>query len=670
MASDNSPRSYAGVPKLTKLNYLDWAMQVKAYLTGATNHWHVIEGAEKPDGSYDRPVLPADKKSMEWLDWRKSERVACGVLMATAGEIHTEIILWNKGKPYDIWKAIEGQHLQQDTSLHHEAWMQLLALRKKVDEAYVDFYRRVESSYARVHHITPKNQTAEERGQELTLFTILSGLPHDDSLHRSLIAQRSLTLGDAFSAFLHTDAGDQAYTESANVASSSNQCHLCSLAEHFACDCHHRKAINQLVAQQNSNSTGNGNSTGSGRRKPHGNSTSNGGSNTQAVVSPTSGTSATRTTGTGSASNCTTANAVTATQETAGVATLFLTSTSHLADVWLCDSGASSSMSGDRSAFRDLRLDRRAIRLADGKVVYSEGLGLILFLSDCGYTITIHDALYIPHLAANLFTSNKFAKQHHDSMSEVTDYPQRKWLNQQTGAVEFTATIQSNDLAYLDWKVAPRCETASVSIEELHAWLNHLPFPAVRQLIRDRSVDGVPNHVLDTEAHDEFCKDCVNGKLSRALHTKPAARAEQPLHRVFSDVHGPVLVRSRQGHYYWVTFIDDYSRFPAIYFVAKKSNVFAAFRRYKAWAENATGQRISIFRNDKGTEYMSTEFDRFLKDAGISREHSVRDTPQQLGVAEQMNRLIAEGITTALSQSGLMHTWWEDTATHWLHAKI
>jgi hypothetical protein len=134
--------------------------------------------------------------------------------MATAGEIHTEIILRNKGKPYDIWKAIEGQHLQQDASLHHKAWMQLLALHKKVNEAYIDFYHCVKSSYTRVHHITPKNQMAEECGQELTLFTILSGLLHNDSLCRSLIVQRSLTLGDAFSAFLHTDAGDQACYES------------------------------------------------------------------------------------------------------------------------------------------------------------------------------------------------------------------------------------------------------------------------------------------------------------------------------------------------------------------------------------------------------------------------------------------------------------------------
>ena len=36
----------------------------------------------------------------------------------------------------------------------------------------------------------------------------------------------------------------------------------------------------------------------------------------------------------------------------------------------------------------------------------------------------------------------------------------------------------------------------------------------------------------------------------------------------------------------------------------------------------------------------------FLADAGIRREHSIRDTQQQLGVAERLNRTLDEGITT------------------------
>jgi len=181
--SDNNSHSYSGIPKLTKLNYYDWAMQVKAYLMGPADHWHVIEGDEKADGSYDQPEPPTDKTSKEWIDWRKSKCMACGVIMATARQLHGELILQNKGKLYNMWKAIEAQHLQHDASLHHEAWMQFLALHKKVEERYADWFHCIKSTYAKVLHITPKNQTAKQHGQELTLFTILSGLPHDNSLH-------------------------------------------------------------------------------------------------------------------------------------------------------------------------------------------------------------------------------------------------------------------------------------------------------------------------------------------------------------------------------------------------------------------------------------------------------------------------------------------------------
>jgi len=54
-----------------------------------------------------------------------------------------------------------------------------------------------------------------------------------------------------------------------------------------------------------------------------------------------------------------------------------------------------SSMSSVRSAFSSLKSDRRPIRLADGRVIYSEGLGSIRFLSDCGYVITIERCGYV-----------------------------------------------------------------------------------------------------------------------------------------------------------------------------------------------------------------------------------------------------------------------------------
>ena len=80
----------------------------------------------------------------------------------------------------------------------------------------------------------------------------------------------------------------------------------------------------------------------------------------------------------------------------------------------------------------------------------------------------------------------------------------------------------------------------------------------------------------------------------------------------------------------------------------KKSETFSCFKRFKAWAENLTGKKIKRFRDDKDGEYMSKEFQNFLDEYGISREHTVCNRPQQNGVAEQANRLFAERIVALL----------------------
>ena len=75
----------------------------------------------------------------------------------------------------------------------------------------------------------------------------------------------------------------------------------------------------------------------------------------------------------------------------------------------------------------------------------------------------------------------------------------------------------------------------------------------------------------------------------------------------YTDVH-EVGAHSREGHYYWVTFIDDKSRFKAVMPIQQKSKTFAAFKVFRAYAESQTGKQIKAIRNDKAGEYMSKEF--------------------------------------------------------------
>ena len=55
-------------------------------------------------------------------------------------------------------------------------------------------------------------------------------------------------------------------------------------------------------------------------------------------------------------------------------------------------------------------------------------------------------------------------------------------------------------------------------------------------------------------------------------------------------------------------------------------------------------------QDDKAGEYMSKAFIKFCDDCGILRRHTVRNRPQQNGVAERANRTMSDDITAMLAE--------------------
>ena len=94
--------------------------------------------------------------------------------------------------------------------------------------------------------------------------------------------------------------------------------------------------------------------------------------------------------------------------------------------------GPLARITGDRAALSDLRSNRRPIRLANGMVTFSEGIGSIWFLSSCGYRFIKHDILLVPLLATRPFSANRFAVEHKSTQLKVMEDPERRWINSQT----------------------------------------------------------------------------------------------------------------------------------------------------------------------------------------------------------------------------------------------
>jgi transposase InsO family protein len=93
---------------------------------------------------------------------------------------------------------------------------------------------------------------------------------------------------------------------------------------------------------------------------------------------------------------------------------------------------------------------------------------------------------------------------------------------------------------------------------------------------------------------------------------------------------------------YFVIFIDDFFRKVWVYFMRQKSEMFAKFKFWKVEVENQTGKKVKCLRTDNVTKYTNDEFRDFYEQHGIKRHFTVRKIPQQNGVAERMNRSIAE----------------------------
>ena len=140
-----------------------------------------------------------------------------------------------------------------------------------------------------------------------------------------------------------------------------------------------------------------------------------------------------------------------------------------------------------------------------------------------------------------------------------------------------------------------------------------------------------------------FCESCIEDKMQRKpFEPLKEVCSTRKLQCVHSNICGPMPTESLGGKKYFVSFIDDYSRCCRVYLMRQKSEVFSKFKEFEALVTNDTGLTIGTLHTDNGGEYVSKEFEDYLRSNGISQDFTVPYSPTQNGVAERMNRSLLE----------------------------
>lgn len=140
-------------------------------------------------------------------------------------------------------------------------------------------------------------------------------------------------------------------------------------------------------------------------------------------------------------------------------------------------------------------------------------------------------------------------------------------------------------------------------------------------------------------------------------------KATRRLHTIHSDV-CQLSHQARDGSKYFVTFIDDFTKFGVVYFIHAKSQVFECLQHFVSSSERETGEKIVELRSDNGGEYISLRLKVYLRSLGIRHTMGPPHTPQLNGVAERYNRTLLQRMKPLLKDSPYHREFWTEALSY------
>ena len=162
----------------------------------------------------------------------------------------------------------------------------------------------------------------------------------------------------------------------------------------------------------------------------------------------------------------------------------------------------------------------------------------------------------------------------------------------------------------------------------------------------------------DYEPENKRCTACILAKTTRSPFPKRREKSSKQLELIHSDLCGP-NPPTHVGNIYFVTFVDDYSRYWWVYTINRKSAaaILAPFTQFIKDAENKAECKVKSMRTDGGGEY-EKETAAFMKSQGIEPLPSAPYSPESNGIAERLNRTLNEMVRAMLFQANMPQSFW------------
>ena len=119
-----------------------------------------------------------------------------------------------------------------------------------------------------------------------------------------------------------------------------------------------------------------------------------------------------------------------------------------------------------------------------------------------------------------------------------------------------------------------------------HCRLGHISEMRITKLHKVGSLGSFDYESFDT------CELCLLGKMTKLPFKGKGEQVGGPLDLIHTDVCGPMSMHTRGGFTYFLTFIDDYSRYGYLYLMRCKSEAFEKFKEFRSEVEKQLERSI------------------------------------------------------------------------------
>ena len=314
---------------------------------------------------------------------------------------------------------------------------------------------------------------------------------------------------------------------------------------------------------------------------------------------------------------------------------------------WYIDSGAIRHIAWDKSAFTAL------YEMANP--VYLKGIGGLLLCRHSGSvkiqidvagterSFTVHDVIYAPHASFNLLSTKRLTAA--AGLRMIFDADEIQIVRRSTGLLVAMGVSPGKDDLYrlttaTDSSQLPSLAAyhtvlpAHVTGEIWHKRTGHLSsdhLRAMKDATKGMELVTVGDHLLGN------CEPCRLGKQARRNFRTPHERSKTPFERIYSDLSGPHPL-SHRGERYYISFLDDCTRWEMVAILKHKSDAVAAIAAFFAEVQRQHKAAVRFFHTDNGGEFINNKLKAMAAAEGWVHETTAPYNPEQNGPAERINR--------------------------------